>query len=163
MKTLKYLSTLLKEVYKSRGDTAISYLKNDKGIVTYTNGNYLIQKSFDEAKELPELFIVDVKRPRECMESTIVNGYVISSPKYTTSKDYPDCDLVINSTNKNVPIVSITLNAEYLANIAKVIAKDGNSITLNITDDMTCVKITAKDSDGVGYVMPMNPKFSGGK
>lgn len=164
MKTLKYLSTLLKEVYKSRGDTALSYLKNDKGKVTYTNGNYLIQKSFEEAKELPELFLVEQKRAHNTYHNEIlVNGFKITSPKDIPSSDYPDCDLVINSANKNIPIVSITLNAEYLANVASVIAKDGTSITLNITNDMTCVKVTAKDSDGVGYVMPLNPKFAGDK
>jgi len=160
MKTLKYLSTLLKEVYKSRGDTAMSYLKNEKGTVTYTNGNYLIKAPFEEAKQLPELFLVEQKRAHNTYHNeTLVNGFKITSPKDIPVSDYPPTDRLENDALKLVPTITININAEYLKNIAEVISKNGSSVSLHITNDMSMIRVEGDKENTFAILMPLKPNW----
>ena len=158
MKTLKKLSSYLKDCISTHR-LNISYLKNDNGKVHFTDGNYAIVLQSKESESLPSLFNVDVKKMIGEVKEELHNGFIVKSP-VGVPMDYPSFEPIIALHEKKEKTLTISFSAEYLYNIAQIISKNGTSVTLEITDNMSTIKVTADKENSFGLLMPLKPNWS---
>lgn len=161
MKTLKKLSAYLKDnIRLSRG--GINWLKNEKGKISFTNGNYAIVTVAEdkEAIALPELFAIDVKKTQGEVKEHLINGYIVKSPLLLDSSSYPSFEPILKLHDSKPKTITLSLDAESLLKIAAIISKDGKRITLEITDNMSTIKVTADKENSFGLLMPLKPNWA---